>query len=83
MKRFWELASREGYIIRVARLGFTTYNTAGTAKLRGSHIRRRFLRARLWVGKSPQVLNLSLYTFRVDNAETSPLRGHLPAWAAR
>src|SRR6266404_8307905 len=40
---------------RLAWLGFTTtYKTAGTAKLRGSHIRRRFLWVGLWVGKSPR-----------------------------
>src|SRR6266851_9967959 len=44
-------------LIRVAWLGFTTYTTAGTAKLRGSHIRRRPLWAGLWVGKSPQTPN--------------------------
>ena len=36
-------------LIRVAWLGFTTtYKTAGTAKLSGSHIRRRFLWVGLW-----------------------------------
>src|SRR5258708_3169770 len=43
---------------RVAWLSFTTtYKTAGTAKLRGSHIRRRFLWAGLWVGKVHKLRN--------------------------
>src|SRR3984957_12484800 len=39
--------------IRVARLGFTTYKTAGTAKIRGSRTRHRMLWVGLWVGKRP------------------------------
>src|SRR5713226_10088537 len=68
---------------RVAWLGFTTtYKTAGTAKLRGSHIRRRFLWAGLWVGKSPQTpkqphIHFFLDSFRVaDNPGTTPFNGH-------
>src|ERR1700675_1366184 len=30
------------YRVKVAMLGFTTYKTAGTAKVRGSHIRHTF-----------------------------------------
>jgi len=42
-------------LIRVAWLGFTTTcNNAGTAKLRGSYIRRRLLWVGLWVGRSPR-----------------------------
>src|SRR5258708_15028505 len=49
---------------RVAWLGFTTtYKTAGTAKLRGSHIRRRPLWVGLWVGKSPQTPKQPLIHF--------------------
>ncbi len=36
----------------------TTYNTAGTAKLRGSRTRHRILWVELWVGKSLQTLEL-------------------------
>jgi hypothetical protein len=44
--------SLDRYLSRLAWLGFTTtYKTAGTAKLRGSHTRRRFLWVGLWVGK--------------------------------
>jgi hypothetical protein len=58
---------------RVAWLGFTTTcKTAGTAKLRGSHIRRSFL----WVGKSPRTpnnrtfisQNLFLDSFRIGHS---------------
>ena len=35
-------------------LGFTTYKTAGTAKIRGSRTRHRSLWVGLWVAKSPR-----------------------------
>jgi hypothetical protein len=58
---------------RVAWLGFTTtYKTAGTAKLRGSHIRRKFLWAGLWVGKSPQTPKQPHFHF------PEPLPGYFP-----
>ena len=42
------------YRVKVAFLGFTTtYKTAGTAKVRGSRIRHRFLWVGLWVGNHP------------------------------
>src|ERR1700704_1359886 len=42
-------------LISLAWLGFTTtYKTAGTAKIRGSHTRHRLLWVGLWVGKSAE-----------------------------
>ena len=49
------------YRVNAAILGFTTtYKTAGTAKVRGSRIRHRFLWVGLWVGIFPKISVCSL-----------------------
>jgi|SRR5580704_1777774 hypothetical protein len=55
-----------------------TYKTAGTAKLRGSHIRRRFLWVGLWVGKLNELRSTPPHSFPrttfLDSFRVSPPR---------
>jgi hypothetical protein len=49
------------YRVNAAILGFTTtYKTAGTAEVRGSHTRHRILWVGLWVGILPRISVYSL-----------------------